>query len=120
MTEAEANQFYDEFFREYQGLAAWHAQAKADANDENVSEVRTLGVSRRQYIGDKWWNRFTALLNTPIEGSCAEATKLALVEIDSQLQGRAALVNCVHDEIILECDAALAPTVKELVSYCAS
>jgi DNA polymerase-1 len=113
MTEAEANWFYDEFFREYQGLAAWHAQAKADANDENVFEVRTLGVGRRQYIGNQWWNRFTALLNTPIQGSCAEATKLALVEIDRQLQGRAELVNCVHDEIIVECDEALAPTVKE-------
>jgi DNA polymerase I len=113
MTEDEANWFYDEFFREYQGLAEWHAQAKRDANDENVIEVRTLGVGRRQYIGDKWWNRFTALLNTPIQGSCAEATKLALVEIDSQLQGKAVLVNCVHDEIIVECDEVLAPTVKE-------
>jgi DNA polymerase I len=112
MTEDEGNQFYDEFFREYQGLAAWHAQAKCDANDESISEVRTLAVGRRQFIGDKWWNRFTALLNTPIQGSCAEATKLALVEIDSQLQGRAALVNCVHDEIIVECDEALAPVVK--------
>jgi DNA polymerase I-like protein with 3'-5' exonuclease and polymerase domains len=55
MTEAEANQFYDEFFREYQGLAAWQAQAKRDANDEKVIEVRTLGVGRRQYIGDRWW-----------------------------------------------------------------
>jgi hypothetical protein len=115
MTEAEANQFYNEFFREYQGLAAWHAQAKRDANDEKVIEVRTLGVGRRQYIGDMWWNRFTALLNTPIQGSCAEATKLALVEIDRQLQGRAELVNCVHDEIIVECDEALAPTVKKEV-----
>ena len=113
MTEAEANQFYNEFFREYPGLAAWHAQAKRDANDENVIEVRTLGVGRRQYIGDKWWNRFTALLNTPIQGSCAEATKLALFEIDRQLQGRAELVNCVHDEIIVECEEALAPMVKE-------
>jgi len=113
MTEAEANQFYDEFFREYQGLAAWHAQAKRDANDEKVIEVRTLGVGRRQYIGDQWWNRFTALLNTPIQGSCAEVTKLALVEIDRRLQGRAELVNCVHDEIIVECDEALAPAVKK-------
>jgi hypothetical protein len=35
-----------------------------------------------------------------------------LVEIDRQLQGRAELVNCVHDEIIVECDEALAPAVK--------
>jgi DNA polymerase-1 len=115
MTENEANQFYEEFFREYPGLAAWHAQAKRDANDEEVIEVRTLGVGRRQYIGDQWWNRFTALLNTPIQGSCAEATKLALFEIDRQLQGRADLVNCVHDEIIVECDETLAPTVKKEV-----
>src|SRR5262249_31428301 len=81
-------------------------------NDEKVIEVRTLGVGRRQYLGDQWWNRFTALLNTPVQGSCAEATKLALVEIDRQLQGRAELVNCVHDEIIVECDKALAPAVK--------
>ena len=113
MTEAEANGFYDKFFHEYKGLAAWHAKAKSDASDSTVFEVRTLAVRRRQYIGDQWWNRFTSLLNTPIQGSCAEVTKLALVEINRQLQGRAELVNCVHDEIIVECDEALAPTVKD-------
>jgi DNA polymerase I len=113
MTEAEANRFYDKFFHEYQGLAAWHAQAKSDASDPTKIEVRTLAVGRRQYIGDQWWKRFTSLLNTPIQGSCAEVTKLALVEINRQLQGRAELVNCVHDEIIVECDEALAATVKD-------
>ena len=36
MTEAEANGFYDKFFHEYKGLAAWHAKAKSDASDSTV------------------------------------------------------------------------------------
>jgi DNA polymerase I len=44
MTEAEANRFYDKFFHEYQGLAAWHAQAK---RRQRPDQNRGADVSRR-------------------------------------------------------------------------
>jgi DNA polymerase I-like protein with 3'-5' exonuclease and polymerase domains len=115
MTDEQSVQFREAFFNEYQGLAAWHQRARADANDPEVTEVRTHKVGRRQHLAatEHWWSRFTSLLNTPIQGSCAEVTKLALLDIGEKLTGRAQLVSCVHDEIIVECaeydaDAVLA------------
>ena len=93
------------FFNEYQGLATWHDRARADANNPGVTEVRTHRVGRRQHLApvEHWWSRFTSLLNTPIQGTCAEVTKLCLLDIGEKLTGRAQLVSCVHDEIIVEC-----------------
>lgn len=105
MTDEESVQFRETFFNEYQGLAAWHERARADANDPGVTEVRTHRIGRRQHLTnvEHWWSRFTSLLNTPIQGSCAEVTKLGLLDIGEKLTGRAQLVSCVHDEIIVEC-----------------
>jgi DNA polymerase-1 len=115
MTDEESVQFRETFFNEYQGLAAWHERARADANNPEVTEVRTHRVGRRQHLTgvEHWWSRFTSLLNTPIQGTCAEVTKLGLLDIGEKLTGRAQLVSCVHDEIIVECaeydaDAVLA------------
>ena len=41
-----------------------------------------------------------------IQGSCAEVTKLALLDIGTKLKCRAQLVSCIHDEIVVECDEA--------------
>ncbi len=41
-----------------------------------------------------------------IQGSCAEVTKLALLDIGEKLKGRAQLVSCIHDEVVVECDEA--------------
>jgi len=113
MTDEEAVQFRDTFFQEYQGLAAWHETARAAANDPDVTEVRTHRIGRRQHLADieHWWQRFASLVNTPVQGLCAEVAKLGLLDIGEKLKGRAQLVSCVHDEIIVECDEADAVAV---------
>ncbi len=105
MTDEEAVQFREAFFQEYQGLAAWHETARAAANDPEVTEVRTHRIGRRQHLADAehWWPRFASLVNTPIQGSCAEVQKLGMLDIGEKLKGRAQLVSCVHDEVIVEC-----------------
>ena len=50
-----------------------------------------------------WWPRFASLVNTPIQGSCAEVQKVTLVDIGEKLKARAQSVSCVHDEVIVEC-----------------
>ena len=39
-----------------------------------------------------------------IQGSCAEAVKLGLLDFCEKVKGRAQLVSCIQDEIIVECD----------------
>ena len=113
LTDEEAVQFHEAFFNEYQGLAAWHERARAAANDPEVTEVRTHRIGRRQHLADTehWWQRFTNLLNTRIQGTCAEVTKLCLLDIGTKLKDRAQLVSCIHDEIIVECDEDQAAAV---------
>jgi DNA polymerase-1 len=43
------------------------------------------------------WARFTALVNTPVQGTCGDALKRAMVALSD-----APLVSTVHDELILE------------------
>jgi DNA polymerase I len=48
----------------------------------------------------------SSLVNTPVQGSCAEVAKLGLLDIGEKLKGRAQLVSCIHDEIVVECNEA--------------
>jgi DNA polymerase I len=57
--------------------------------------------------------------NMPIQGTSADMTKLAMVRVHERLQaafaGSAGLVNCVHDELVVECDKDDAAHVLHLV-----
>jgi DNA polymerase-1 len=109
----EAAAFYRRFFSYYRGLAAYQARAKKQANLDSVVEVRTLVIERRMWLDGTWWNRYTSLLNQPIQGSGAEMQKISMIEADEQLRGKAELLNCIHDELILLCRTEDAELVKE-------
>jgi DNA polymerase-1 len=53
-------------------------------------------------------------VNMPIQGTSADILKLALRELHNKIRGTSAkLVNIVHDEIIVECDAAEAEATAD-------
>lgn len=53
-------------------------------------------------------------VNMPIQGTSADILKLALRQLHNNIRGTSArLVNIVHDEIIVECDAAEAEATAE-------
>ena len=100
LEEKEAREFRRKFFEAYPGLQRWHEEARQAAADPKVTEVRTL-YGRRRWLpppgGRMEWVRFTALVNTPVQGSCGDAIKRAMVSLSD-----APLVSTVHDELILE------------------
>jgi DNA polymerase-1 len=57
--------------------------------------------------------------NMPIQGTSADMTKLAMVRLHERLldrfAGRAGLVNTVHDELVVECDAHDGAAVADCV-----
>ena len=57
--------------------------------------------------------------NMPIQGCSADMTKLAMVRVHERLleetRGRAGLVNTVHDELVVECDAGDGDVVVGIV-----
>ncbi len=116
LNEAQAQEIRARFFNAYPGLAKWHASAKSLAT-QNVREARTT-LGRRRFLPsgrENWWQRFTGLLNSPVQGGSADGMKRALVSIALQLPPGAAIVSTVHDEIIVEAPDSLADTVKEIL-----
>jgi DNA polymerase I-like protein with 3'-5' exonuclease and polymerase domains len=109
----EAEAFYSRFFQHYRGLAGYQAKAKKQANLDSVVEVRTLVIERRMWLDGTWWNRYSSLLNQPVQGSGAEMQKISMIEADKQLRDKAELLNCIHDELVLLCRAEDAELVKQ-------
>jgi DNA polymerase I len=53
-------------------------------------------------------------MNYPIQGSSADIAKLALAYVREELEGLdARLINCIHDEFVVECAEGIAPEVAE-------
>jgi DNA polymerase I-like protein with 3'-5' exonuclease and polymerase domains len=103
------------FFRTYGSLRQWHGESHVKA-EKGVSEVRTI-LGRRRLIPDSAdeWQRFTALVNPPVQGSCADGMKRALVLLSTRLPQGANILSTVHDEVIVESPDADAEAVCSLV-----
>jgi DNA polymerase-1 len=61
------------------------------------------------------WQRFTTLINTPVQGGCADGLKRAMVDLGRALPSGARMVSTVHDELLIECDEDCAAKVAGVV-----
>jgi DNA polymerase-1 len=107
MTLEQAHAYREAFFRTYPGLRSWHRRVRK----RHATETRTL-AGRRRLIDGKAFD--TIRLNTPVQGTGADGLKRALAvlwERRNQVPG-AFPVLVVHDEIVIECDAAQAGAVS--------
>lgn len=111
----QAEQIRRQFFRTYDRLRQWHGVSHNQA-DAGAREVRTV-LGRRRLIPEtaSEWERFTALVNTPVQGSCADGMKQALVLLAQRLPTEARLISTVHDEVLVEVPEAMANEVCDLV-----
>ena len=111
----QAEQIRRQFFRTYGHLRQWHGESRNKA-DAGAREVRTV-MGRRRLLPEtaSEWERFTALVNTPVQGGCADGMKQALVLIAQRLPAEARLISTVHDEVLVEAPEAMANEVRDLV-----
>jgi DNA polymerase I-like protein with 3'-5' exonuclease and polymerase domains len=116
MDDERAREIHGKFFSAYTGLREWHKNARRMAA-EGAQSVRTaLGRIRWLPQGEEAeWPRFTALVNTPLQGGAADALKQAMVDLADKLTSSASIVSTVHDELIVECTSDIAEEVKALV-----
>jgi len=111
----QAREIRTAFFRTYGHLRQWHGISRQKA-EQGIREVRTrLGRRRLVPEGASEWERFTALVNTPVQGSCADGMKRAIVLLSERLPGGVRILSTVHDEVIVEAPEAEAETVSQLV-----
>jgi len=116
ISNAEAGRFVDEYFAQYPKVRAWIDQTLEAARADGF--VTTL-LNRRRYVPElnspdiavrKAAER--AAINTPVQGSAADLIKLAMVRLDAALLDTPArLLLQVHDELLVESEAATADTI---------
>lgn len=127
-TRKEAQQYLDNYFEKYSGLAAWIEKIKRETARHGYTETM---FGRRRYfpkINSKAsYIRAQAermAVNAPIQGTQADVIKRAMVEIDrwlteEGLQADVHLLLQVHDELIYEVDEAthkeVARRIKEIM-----
>ena len=116
MTGDQATEIRQAFFRTYSRLRQWHGLSHNQA-EAGVTEVRTR-TGRRRLIPTTAsdWERFTALVNTPVQGGTADGMKQALILIDQRLPQNARIVSTVHDEVVVECHEDTADQCREIIT----
>lgn len=118
----EAKAYMDSYFAKYHGVRTYMTrvveQAKADGyvttlfgRRRDLPELKSSNFNLRSF-GER------VALNMPIQGTAADIIKAAMVRVDARMRAeklQARLLLQVHDELIVECPAAEAETVKAIL-----
>jgi DNA polymerase-1 len=107
----EAEKVYDAWHKAYPGVRKWGAVTKRFCLQNGYVETLYGRKRRLKDIssgnpGDRSYAERQAV-NHPIQGSAADIAKVAIVRVHEALREfHAALVLQIHDEFVIECDAA--------------
>jgi DNA polymerase-1 len=122
LSQTEAEDILRRYFATYRQLDAWLRDAARQAVRERTAP-RTVAGRLARFRFDSEDRQAVSLAqrngkNTPIQGSSADILKRALRLLHDRLRDTSAcIVNIVHDEIVVEADAAdaaeIAKTVEE-------
>lgn len=127
-TRDEAKVFYDQYFKNFSALSAYIENTKLDAAKHGYTE--TFFGRRRYFPGIKSKLPFIRAaaermaINAPIQGTCADILKLAMVRINDYLiresiSDKVFLILTVHDELVYEVANDVAekvlPKIKEIM-----
>lgn len=118
----EAKAYMDSYFAKYHGVRDYMTrvveQAKADGyvttlfgRRRDLPELKSSNFNLRSF-GER------VALNMPIQGTAADIIKAAMVRVDARMRAehlQARLLLQVHDELIVECPAEEAETVKGIL-----
>ncbi len=107
VSRGDAQKFIDNYFMQYPGVKRWLDNTIAEARETGY--VKTL-LNRRRYLPELTASdRVTRgqaermAVNTPVQGSAADAIKVAMIRLDRELAGGPArLLLQVHDELVVE------------------
>ncbi len=109
MTFEEAQAFIDTYFATYPGVKAYMDRTIAEAHERGY--VQTM-LGRRRYLPGLKARVFhqraateRVAINMPIQGAAADIIKIAMIQLDQELQRHALAARMllqVHDELVLE------------------
>ncbi len=114
-----AQQYVDLYFARYPGVRRYMDDIRRLAHEQgyvetvfrrrlHLPEINSRNVQRRQYAE-------RTAINAPMQGTAADIIKRAMIAVDGWIErtsAPAALIMQVHDELVLEVDAAAVDVVK--------
>jgi DNA polymerase-1 len=120
----EAQQFYDEYFKQMTGLSRYIDETIANAQSDGYTE--TLFGRRRYFPGLRSKIPFIkamaerAASNAPIQGTTADIIKLAMIEIDRAIKAKGladkvVMTMQIHDELVFEVADEVLEIAEELI-----
>lgn len=113
MSLEEADTFRRRYFEAYAGIARWHSEISDLVRN---TPYLTTASGRRRWVKPEL-RRFTIGANTPVQGLGADILKAALGKLPQALEDfDACIVNCVHDEIVIEAAAYEADAVAKVLT----
>ena len=120
--QSEAKAYMDSYFAKYHGVRDYMTRVVEQATADGY--VTTL-FGRRRDLPELKSSNFNlrsfgerVALNMPIQGTAADIIKAAMVRVDARMRAeylQARLLLQVHDELIVECPAEEAETVKGIL-----
>jgi DNA polymerase-1 len=119
LSQTESEDLLRRYFATYRALDAWLRDAALRALRERTARTASGRMARFNF--DPADKQAASLAqrngkNTPIQGSSADILKRALRLLHDKLRGTSAcIVNMIHDEIVVEADAAQAESVSKVV-----
>jgi DNA polymerase I-like protein with 3'-5' exonuclease and polymerase domains len=120
--EERARSLIDEYFANYPKVRRYLQGTASKATKTRT--LRTLSGRVRKFgdVSGLASAELAALrreaMNYPIQGASADIAKLALARVREELEGLdARLINCIHDEFVVECREDVAPEVAEKTKF---
>ena len=78
-------------------------------------EARTIWGRRLYPAVESEWGRFNMITEYVVSGSCADLIKLAMLKVDGVLPADVHLVATVHDELVYDAPADVAPQCRDII-----
>lgn len=122
VTRKQAHEFIENYFHEFPGVKKYIHDIIDFAKEHGYVETIT---HRRRYLPDinaKSFNRRSfaerTAMNTPIQGSAADIIKIAMIQMQKELQEhqlKAKMLLQIHDELVFEAPQEEIPILQKLV-----
>lgn len=123
ITNTEAQEFIDKYFEHYPGVKKYMAYEVDFVN--KYGYVETM-FGRKRYLASELMSpnfqirefASRAAINQPIQGSAADLIKMAMIEVEKQLEAhdlKTKMIMQVHDELVFEVPKDELEEVKEIV-----
>jgi DNA polymerase-1 len=127
--EEEAQSIIDDYFKRYSDIKKFLDVSGNSALNKGYSLTKVIGRKRYIQLPSRDDPKFDKIkkaqrrkgMNTPIQGSGADVTKLAMVYLNEALAGKgldAQLIMVIHDEFVVECCEKQSKEVASTVEEC--